>query len=95
MELLTWMREHLGASARPAAASARTPKPDAPETLKPDAPKVPRAAVPDLITAAAARFPGAASGGTNPSLGAIQGEMKVGQGKVQQIQRHFLSLRAG
>ncbi len=92
MELLTWMREHLGASARPAAASARTPKPDAPEVPRPDAPEVPRAA--DLITIAVARFPEAAKGGRIPSLRVIQGELGVGQGKAQQVQRHFLSLQA-
>ncbi len=89
MELLTWMRENLGASARPTAASARAPKPDAPEV--PDAPK---AAAADLITTAVAKFPEAAKGGRIPSLRVIQGELGVGQGKAQQVQRHFLSLQA-
>jgi hypothetical protein len=48
----------------------------------------------DLIAAAEEAFLEAKNGGPVPSLQVVQGEMKIGQGKAQTVQRHFLNLQA-
>jgi hypothetical protein len=93
-ELLAWMREHLEVQPRRANMTSRTTsasassnasrgRPVASEAPEPDAPRTV-----DLITAAEAKFSEAKTGGPVPSLRVIQGELKVGQGKAQQVQRH-------
>jgi hypothetical protein len=75
-ELLTWMRENLGASKVVVkAASAGASKPVASEPPKPDAPQE---TVIDLIKAAEERFPEAKTGGKIPALRLIQGELGIG-----------------
>jgi len=92
MELLTWMRENLGASKVVVkAASASASKPVASEPPKPDAPQE---TVIDLIKAAEKKFPEAKTGGKIPALRLIQGELGIGQPKAQQVQRHFKALAA-
>jgi len=107
MELLTWMREHLGASARPTVASARTRRPDASEARKTDAladdlkdrrERKTRQPVSELLGRAEAAFPGGLvpagpKAGKLASLRDIQDALSIGQPKAQQVQAHFLRLR--
>ncbi len=81
---LTWMRQRTGASQPRKAATA---------SVDADADAVKRQPRGDLLTAAEARFPEARTGQT-PSFRDIQGAMRVGQGKAQQVQAHFRTLQA-
>jgi Protein of unknown function (DUF2637) len=103
MELLTWMREHLGVQPKRANPATRT-APDASQASVPDAlPDAPsdelkdrrerkiRQPVADLLKAAEAAF---ADRTSVPSLRDIQGAMSIGQGKAQQVQRHLKTLQA-
>jgi hypothetical protein len=97
LELLAWMREHLGVQPKPARATAPAASADAvadaPDDLEDRRQRKARKPLGELLRAAERQFPDA--GTSLPSLRDIQGAMSVGQGKAQQVQAHFRSLAAG
>ena len=95
MEMLSWMRQHLGMhpKTRPVAsvaASVAAPA-DAPAAT---VTRIPRTGAGDLIKRAEAAFPEALAGGRLPTLREIQGALKIGQPKAQQVQAHLSALQA-
>jgi hypothetical protein len=97
VELLTWMREHLGVQprkvARAASASASvSADADASDELKDRRERKTRQPVTELLALAEQAFPDHLV--KLPSLRDIQGAMSIGQGKAQQVQAHFRGLKA-
>jgi hypothetical protein len=98
MELLAWVRVKTGmqAAAPPASEDAEAGAPPPADELAPrrdSRTAEPEQQVPDLMSIAAAAFPGAEPGSV-PSLRGIQRALHVGQGKAQQVQAHFASHHA-
>jgi hypothetical protein len=98
MELLAWVRVKTGV--QPAVQPAfQDAVPDAPAladelaSRRDSRTEEPEGEAPDLMSVAAAAFPGAGPGSV-PSLREIQRALHVGQGKAQQVQAHFASHRA-
>jgi hypothetical protein len=100
MELLTWMREHLGVQAKRANPATRTATADADadapgDELKDRRERNTRQPVAELLARAEQAFPeGETAEGKFPSLRDIQGAMSIGQGKAQQVQRRLKTLQA-
>lgn len=96
IEILSWMRQHLGVQPKVVRTASRATVPAASQVLAPDA--LPDAAdelsdrreqrtrqpVTDLLRAAEDRFPDRL-----PSLREIQGAMSVGQARAQTVQAHL------
>ena len=95
MELLTWMRQHLAVQpkARAVASSAASQRPgtDAPGELTVRRERETRQPVSDLLRAAETAFPDRTK---LPTLRAIQGKLRVGQPKAQEIKAHLASIAA-
>jgi len=90
MELLTWMRSNTGVHRRAMPASADTAADTADELASR---RFIKAETTDLLVAAEQTFPAAGTGNI-PSLREIQRELRIGQGKAQQVQAHFASRQA-
>lgn len=101
VELLTWMRLHLTAPPVASATQVQEPKPGAPEMPKPGAPEMPKPGAPektrkplaDLLVAAELRYVTQVNAGKLPVLRAIQGDMRIGQGYAQVVQKHLKTLQ--
>ena len=107
VEILSWMRQNLGASARPrtasttrtvpgASAASGSPDADGPQDeLRDRRERKTRQPVGELLALAEKMFPGGMNDGKPASLRDIQGALSVGQGKAQVVQAHFRTLATG
>jgi hypothetical protein len=107
MEMLTWMQQHLwthpAAKPKKSKSTSEVPHLDAPETPELDAPgdelagrrkNRKRESLEALLARAERQYPGGRNSiGKIPGLRDIQDDLKVGQPKAQEVQRHFRQLQ--